>query len=98
MDAVKGEAAMRANDQGTYKDEYSKCFWVGYGTWGIWSDETDITFDLRGAYNSFSATIYGRSTKTDIGLYYVAIFEDGKSSTKTLVLQIMKDHLKYPST
>ena len=31
LDAVKGEASTHDTDTGTYKDEYSKYFWIGYG-------------------------------------------------------------------
>ncbi len=48
LDAVKGEASTHDTDTGTYKDEYSKYFWIGYGDWSIWSGDTDITFDLKG--------------------------------------------------
>lgn len=77
MKSVKGKAAAKENDTDTYNNEYTKCFWVGYGNWAIWSDPTNIVYDLKGAYNTFSAKIYGRSTKTDAGYYSVTIYGDG---------------------
>lgn len=84
MAAVKGETSTCETDTDTYKQEYTKCFWIGYGDWGIWSGETDITFDLKGIYNNFSATIYGRSTKTEADHYSVIIYGDGKKLYENL--------------
>ena len=78
MDAVKGEAATYEVDKDTYNNEHKKCFYVGYGEWSIWSGETNITFDLKGQYNRFTATVYGRSTKNESDTYGVILYGDGK--------------------
>ncbi len=78
MDAVKGEAATYEVDKDTYNNEHKKSFYVGYGEWSIWSGETNITFDLKGQYNRFTATVYGRSTKNESDTYGVILYGDGK--------------------
>lgn len=83
MDAIKGEAHTWDTDVDTYNNEHQKAFWAGYGSWGIWSD-TDITFNLNKSYNTFRATIYGRSNKNDPQYMTAQIYADGKAIYENL--------------
>ena len=77
MTEVKGEADRRATDTDTYKQEYTKCFRSVYLSDGI-------TFDLKGTYNIFSATVYGRSTDAEASLYKIIIYGDGRKLYENL--------------
>lgn len=78
LSSVKGKAAKKETDIDTYKNEYEKCFWVGYGNFAIWSDETDIAYNLEAKYNKFTATVYSRSNKIDYAYHTITIYGDGQ--------------------
>ncbi len=78
MDPLKGEAATETNDTDIYGNEYDKSFWSGYGSWSIYSGDTDITYYIENKYNIFTATLYGRATKNDYSVHSVQIYGDGK--------------------
>lgn len=78
MKAVKGKEKRQATDTDTYKQEYTKCFKsVNYNSDGV-------TFDLKGAYNIFSATVYGRSADAEANHYKIIVYGDGRKLYENL--------------
>lgn len=83
MDTLKGSASIKSTDEDIYGNSYDKCFWTGYGNYGIWND-SDISFYLNKEYNEFSATVYCRSKKNDVQYMVVEIYTDGKIAYQKL--------------
>lgn len=79
MRPIRGSATDYDEETDTYGKVHTNSFCVGYGrSWGIWH-ETDATYDLsEGSYDTFTATIYGRSTKTEPMNMSVQIYADDK--------------------
>ncbi len=76
MEVLKGKADTKTTDEDIYGNEYVKCFWAGYSSM-IWN-ETDITYNLNNAYNTFEAIVYCRSNKNEAQNMTVEIYADGK--------------------
>lgn len=79
MRPIRGSVTDYDEETDTYGNVHTNSFCVGYGrSWMIWH-ETDATYDLsEGYYDTFTATIYGRSTKTDPMNMCVQIYADDK--------------------
>lgn len=71
LESIRGEAYTVQSDTDTYGNTYTKCFICH------WSNEwADITYNLNGSYNLFTATIYGRSNENDSEYAYIKVYGD----------------------
>ena len=77
MAPIRGSATEYDEEKDTYGNMHYDSFCVGYGrSWLIWH-ETDVTYDISDySYDIFTATIYGRSTKTEAMYMSVQIYAD----------------------
>lgn len=71
MEPIKGSAYTSITDTDTYGNQHEKNFMCGF------TDDTDTTFNLKKAYNLFTATIYGRSSDNEIHYESINIYADG---------------------
>ena len=94
MKKMKGDASKLETDEDIYDNEYEKSFWSGYGSYSIWYD-TDVTFNLNKAYNTFTATLYSRSSKNEAQYMTAEIYADGKVIYQNLKFEDITYRLQY---
>lgn len=74
LNSIRGEAYTVGSDTDTYGNTYTKCYICGY--YNVWARSADITYDLNESYNTFTATIYGRSNDNNSEYAYIKIYGD----------------------